>query len=114
MLRSGRTHLRIAYRTTRITIYSVPSPRPLVTAPARVARLGYSTITLAVPKRGTYHLAVRYTPYWRARAACLSRAPDGMTRLDVRKTGLVVLRFDVTPSRALAQLAGLDAEPCSG
>ena len=113
LLRSGRTHLRVAYRTTRITIYAVPSPRPLVTAPAHVAHLGYSTIALAVPRPGTYHLSVRYTPYWSARTACLSRAPDGMTRVDVRKAGRVLLRFDVTPGRALAQLAGLDAEPCS-
>ena len=75
--------------------------------------LGDSTIALKVPKRGTYHLSVSYTPYWHARTACLSRAADGMTRLDVRKAGLVVLRFDVTPTRALEQLAGLDAEPCS-
>jgi len=113
LLRSGRTHLRVAYRTAQITIYSVPWPRPLVSEPARVTRLGYSTIALAVPKRGTYHLSVSYTPYWHARTACLSRAADGMTRLDVRKAGAVVLRFDVTPGRALAQLAGLDAEPCS-
>jgi hypothetical protein len=113
LLRSGRTHLRVAYRTAQITIYSVASPRPLVSEPARVRHLGDSTIALTVPKRGTYHLSVSYTPYWHARTACLSRAADGMTRLDVRKAGLVVLRFDVTPTRALEQLAGLDAEPCS-
>jgi hypothetical protein len=112
LLTSGRTRLKVAFRTPTITIFAVPSPRPLVSPPARVRSLGYTTIALAAPRRGTYRLAVTYTPYWASKTACLSRAPDGMTRLVVRKAGLVLLHFDITPERALETIAGRDAERC--
>jgi hypothetical protein len=112
LLASGRTGLRVAFATPNVRIYAVPSPRPLVSPPARVRRLGYTTIALAVPRRGTYRLAVTYTPYWETRTACLSRTADGMTRLFVRRPGLVLLHFAVTPERALETIAGRDSESC--
>jgi hypothetical protein len=77
-----------------------------------VRRLGYTTITLAVPRRGSYRLAVTYTPYWESPSACLSRTADGMTRLFVRRPGIVLLHFAVTPERALETIAGRKPEPC--
>jgi hypothetical protein len=112
LLASGRTHLRVAFATPNVKIFAVPSPRPLVSAPARVRRLGYTTITLAVPRRGSYRLAVTYTPYWESPSACLSRTADGMTRLFVRRPGIVLLHFAVTPERALETIAGRKPEPC--
>jgi hypothetical protein len=112
LLASGRTHLRVAFATPNVKIFAVPSPRPLVSAPARVRRLGYTTITLAVPRRGSYRLAVTYTPYWESPSACLSRTADGMTRLFVRHPGIVLLHFAVTPERALETIAGRKPEPC--
>jgi hypothetical protein len=112
LLQSARTHLKIVYATSHLWIYAVPSPRPLVSPPARVRSVGYSTIALAVPKRGTYDLSVTYTPYWQSRTACLEQTPDGMTRLVVRRAGLVKLRFAVTPARALATIAGDASNTC--
>jgi hypothetical protein len=112
LLASGRTGLRVAFATPNIRIFAVPSPRPLVSPPARVRRLGYTTIALDVPRRGTYRLAVTYTPYWATHTACLSRTQDGMTRLVVRRPGLVLLHFAVTPERALETIAGRDAQTC--
>jgi hypothetical protein len=83
-----------------------------VSAPARVRHLGYSTIALTVPRRGTYDLAVTYTPYWQSQTACLEKTADGMTRLVVRRAGLVLLRFVVTPGRALATIAGDGSDTC--
>src|SRR5436190_1327976 len=112
LLASGRTHLRVAFATPNMKIFAVPDPRPLVSRPARVRRLGYTTIALQVPRPGTYRLAVTYTPYWESQTACLTRAPDGMTRLVVQHRGLVLLHFAVTPRRALDTIAGRDPEPC--
>src|SRR3954468_8571078 len=106
LLASGRTHLRLAFATANVEIFAVPSPRPLINPPARVRALGYTTIALAVPRRGAYRLSVTFTPYWQSRTACLERTTDGMTRVVVRRAGLVLLRFAVTPGRALATLAG--------
>jgi hypothetical protein len=112
LLESGRSELRVAFATKDLRIFAVPSPRPLVSRPARVRRLGYSTIALEVPRRGSYRLAVTYTPYWQSHTACLARTQDGMTRVVVRRAGLVLLRFVVTPGRALATIAGEGSHSC--
>jgi hypothetical protein len=112
LLASGRAHLPVAFATSTVTIFAVPSPRPLVSPPARVRRLGTTTIVLSVPRRGTYRLSVTYTPYWQSHTACLEPTPDRMTRLVVRRPGLVVLRFAVSPGRALKTIAGVDPENC--
>jgi hypothetical protein len=113
LLASGRTDLPVAFATPNIRIFAVPSPHPLVSRPARVRRIGYTTIQLEAPRRGAYHLSVTYTPYWSSPSACLSRAADGMTRLVVRKPGIVLLRFDLTAVQALETIAGLDSESCN-
>jgi len=112
LLRSGRTHLRVAFATPNIKIFAVPGPRPLISRPARVRSLGYTTIALQVPRAGAYRLAVTYTPYWESQTACLTRAPDGMTQVVVQRPGLVLLHFTVTPGRALETIAGRDPKPC--
>jgi hypothetical protein len=112
LLESGRSELRVAFATKELRIFAVPSPRPLVSRPAQVRRLGFSTIALEVPRRGSYRLAVTYTPYWQSRTACLARTQDGMTRVVVRQPGLVLLRFVVTPGRALATIAGERSDSC--
>jgi hypothetical protein len=113
LLRSGRSGLRAVYRTPTTTIFEVPSPRPLISAPAKVLALGYSSIKLAVPAEGTYRLNVTYAPYWHTKDGCLTSTPDGMTQLTVRRTGIVSLRFAVTATRALEALVGTQPEPCS-
>jgi len=113
LLRSGRSGLTPVYRTATTTIFEVASPRPLITAPARVLALGYTSIKLAVPVKGTYRLNVTYAPYWHTRAGCLTETPDGMTELTVRRTGIVSLRFAVTATRALEAVVGTQPEPCS-
>jgi hypothetical protein len=112
LLASGRSRLQVVRSTPRVKIFAVPAPRSLVSAPARVLELGYATIRLAVPRAGTYGLAVTYTPYWQSRAACLQRSHNGMTELTVRRPGTVLLRFAVTPRRALATIAGRSGEVC--
>jgi hypothetical protein len=113
LLRSGRSGLTVVYRTATTTVFSVPSPRPLITAPAHVLALGYATIRLAIPVEGKYRLNVTYAPYWHTRDGCLTRAPDGMTELTVRRTGIVSLRFAVTATRALEAMVGTQPEPCA-
>jgi len=56
---------------------------------------------------------VTYAPYWHTRAGCLTRAPDGMTELTVRRTGIVALHFAVTATRALEAMVGTQPEPCN-
>jgi len=61
---------------------------------------------MRLTRGGTYRVAVRHSPYWRASTGCLARGADGMVRLTVARPATVRLGFDVDASRALAALAG--------
>jgi hypothetical protein len=112
LLRSGRSGLRAVHRSPTATVFEVPSPRPLVSPPARVLDLGYSSIRLRVPAPGTYRLNVTYAPYWHTASGCLGPAPDGMSQLTVVRPGIVSLQFGVTAGRALRTLVGAESETC--
>src|SRR5205823_79874 len=83
------------HRTATATVFEVPSPRPLVSAPARVLELGYASIRLRVPAPGVYRLNVTYAPYWHTPSGCLSPTADGMSELTVTRPGVVSLHFGV-------------------
>ena len=108
LLSSGRSGLAAVFKTATTTVYAVPSPVPIVTGPhaPRVVALTQTKIVVSVHAPGRYRLAVRYSPYFAATGACLTKTADGMTRLTVSRPGRVRLAFAVTPGRALAALAG--------
>jgi len=115
LLRSGRSHLLPVLRTAHITVYEVPSPRPLITgpAPARVVELTQTRVTVRVGAPGTYRLAFRYSPYWNASSGCVDPGADSMIRLRVPAAGNVQLRFHVNARRALAAFAGQHPQACN-
>jgi hypothetical protein len=114
LLRSGRSGLALVQRTAHLSIYEVRSPRPMVVGAhrARVVSLAQDGVTVSLAGPGTYRLAIRYTPYWRPTAGCVSRATDGMTILGVRRGGRVRLHFDWSARRALDTLVGAARPAC--
>ena len=116
LLRSGHSGLEPVMRSAHLTVFEVPSARPLITGPAaaHVVALTESRVSVAVARVGTYRLAIRYSPYWSASSGCLDRAADGMIRLSVPARGSVDLRFHVNARRALYAFAGESPQACSG
>ena len=112
LLRSGRSGLKVVHRTSTTTVFEVPSPRALISPPARVLALGYSSIRLRVPVPGKYRLTITYAPYWHTASGCLKPSPDGMSELTVFRPGIVTLHFGVTAGRALKTLVGEEPETC--
>jgi len=112
LLGSGRSGLKVVFRTRTTRIFEVPSPRPLVSRPARVLGLGYTSIRLFIPKAGRYRLAFTYSPYWHTPIGCLAPTPDGMSQLRVTERGPVLLHFDVTTRRALRTIIRGDGDAC--
>lgn len=108
LVRSGRSGLKPVFFSSSLTIYAVPHPRAIVTGPGRpvVTSLTASHVKLAVHRGGTYRIAVRWSPYWRASNGCLSKGKDGMIRLRTRGPQTVALMFQVDAAHALDQLAG--------
>ena len=108
LLRSGLSGLTPAFRTANATIYAVPSPVPIVTGPAHpsVLSLGDTSMLIQLNRPGSYAVALRYSPYMAAPNACITRTADGMINLKAQKAGALELAFTVTPSHALAAIAG--------
>ncbi len=115
LLRSGRSGLTPVFATRHLTILAVPSPRPIITGPgaARVLELRHAALHVELPKRGTYRLAVRYSPYWRTSAGCLDATRRGTIRLTVRRPVVARLTFAVSLEGAADALARERPDRCS-
>ena len=116
LLRSGRSGLVPVLRTRHLTLFAVPQPIALVTGPypARVLRLGGTSMTLALGGPGRYRVAVRYSPYWSTTKGCVSEGSDEMLRIVTSNGGDVRLAFKVGAVRALETLVGSGADECNG
>jgi hypothetical protein len=109
LIRSGRVNLKLVFRSAHIRVYEVPNASPMITGRAggSVLYLEPTRIVAEVPEAGTYHVKVRWTPFWRTRQGCVSRAKDGMVKLVVRHPGLVSLGVSVDVNGGLRALTGL-------
>ena len=114
LLRSGRSGLTLVMRAKHVRVFAVPSPRPLITgpAPARVVELGESRVSVHVGARGTYRLAIRYSPYWSATSGCLDPGKDSMIRLQTPAASTIALTFRLNARRAFAALQGQRPQTC--
>jgi hypothetical protein len=94
--------LRLVYRTADWRIYELRHPKPMLTGPgqARITAFHHDRIAARVDAPGTYRLAVRYMPYWEIKrgAVCVAEALDGMTLLEVRRPGPLLLATEDGPS----------------
>ena len=108
LIESGRAGLQIVYADLTTEIYRVPGFVPIVTGPGkpRVLALTAERVVVAVPRGGTYRIAVRYSPYWRASDGCLGKGKDGMLRLTTRRARVSRIGFIVSADSAFDQLAG--------
>ena len=108
LIEHGRTTLVPVFSTRELTIFRVPAARPMLTGPdaPRLAAFDEAKIGVLLHTGGTYRLAVRWSPYWRASLGCLSKGSDGMLRLRTLHRHFVWLRFHVSAGRALDELAG--------
>jgi hypothetical protein len=95
LLRTGRSGLREVFRSETATIWELPEATPILAGPgdARLTLLAHDRVAGETETSGSYRLAVRFTPYWRVDGGdvCVERAPDGMTRLVVRRAGAFAL-----------------------
>jgi hypothetical protein len=107
LVQSGHAGLTLAFRGRNARVYELPHPRPLVAGGADVRRFEPTGVLLRVPHRGSYRLAVRFSPYWRTFQGCVAPTPDGMTRVYAFRAGVVDLDFKVNVHRGIEALTGL-------
>ena len=108
LIRSGKTGLRRVLATRVVSIYAVPNPQPIVTGPGRPTVLAFreSRLRVHLSRKGTYRIAVRWSPYWHTSTGCLMRGGGGMLRLRTPAAATVQIQFDVDASSLLHAFAG--------
>jgi hypothetical protein len=111
-------HPRLLRRVVRLhgtTILAVRHPTPLIhgPGPARVVSLGSTDARFDVAVKGTYHVAIRYSPYWQAQPGCVGQAPDGDVRLTATEPGPIELRFQLGVQQFLEALDRSAGTRCS-
>jgi len=96
LVRSGRAGLKRVL-SGPVSVYAMPQPRSIVTGPGRprpeVLSLRESQMRVRVSRGGTYHLSVRWSPYWHTSSGCLARGPDDMLVLRTPAAGTVSVTF---------------------
>src|SRR5262249_1445171 len=73
LVRSGRAGLKLVFRSSHISVFYLPHATPIITGPGhpRVLALSRGAVEFRLARAGGYRLAVRYSPYWHVRGACL-------------------------------------------
>jgi hypothetical protein len=101
LIRRGLPWLRLAWRDAHWRVYAVAGARPLVEGAAREMRLDPDGFVLDAHRAGTALVRVRYTRWWSVTGggACVEEAPDGMTRVRVRRAGVVRVQARLFGSR---------------
>ena len=90
LVRARPPYLRLRGRLQHWDLYEVVDSSGLVQGGARITSLGPESFTLAAPRRGSFVVKVRYTPYWRVTQgrACVGAAGE-WTRVRVDAPGTV-------------------------
>ena len=102
LIASGLPYLRSAFTDRHWHVYEVTDATPMLAgAGAQLTAVGPNSFTLAVARRGSHLLRVRFTPYWRLTgiAGCVGRSADGFTALALRGTGTARLVIEFAPGR---------------
>jgi hypothetical protein len=100
LIDAGLPYLQLVFRSQNWRVYRVADATPIVQAPAVLQRLTAGSLTIRVPRPGTYEVRVRFTPYWRLSAGAGCVAPDGSwTELTVRRAEEVRLSTSFSLTR---------------
>ncbi|MFE2595071.1 hypothetical protein ACFXCZ_00985 [Streptomyces sp. NPDC059396] len=86
LVRSGPEWLERVYEDDGWTVYRVRNAVPLVSAPASVAGGSAADLVVRMPGPGSVTVRIAYSPWLRARGACVERAGEWV-RLTVPKAG---------------------------
>ncbi len=100
LLKSKRTaYLREVWRSPHWRLWAVLGASPLAQAPAVLSGASTDSLTVYVPRPGSYAVRVHFTPYWElaAGSGCVGRAPGDWTELQARRRGTfrVVIGFSL-------------------
>ncbi len=120
-------YLREVWRSRHWRLLQVLHPTPLAQPPARMLSVGVDSFSLLAPRAGSYEVRLHWSPYWvptgpiparrvpihlsahpparplRSGRTCVSRAPDGFTRVSTAGAGVVRVGVAFSLSRVFSE-----------
>jgi len=98
------SYLDLVWQNKHWKLWSVRDARPIVSGPARLVKLGISSVELDASDVGSATVLVRWTRFWRVTAgrACVAPTTDGWTRVDIQQPGRITIAANVN----IGSLAG--------
>jgi hypothetical protein len=111
IVEASQPWLRPLWHDAHWRVWRVVGAQPLVTGPATLAALEVSSFTLNFRSAGTADVRLHHTRFWQIgdQAACVTRSPDGWTRVTALGPGAITvtarLGLDLTADRPGASLA---------
>jgi hypothetical protein len=100
LLRVARpSYLREVWHSQDWRLFAVLGASPLAQAPAIVSAASSDSLTLSVPRPGSYMVRVRFTPYWAlaSGSGCVARTASEWTEVRAHRAGSfqLVIRFSL-------------------
>lgn len=101
-------YLKPVWSDAHWQLWQVRDARPLVSGPAKLVRLGVSSIDLQATGAGTAVVLVRWTRFWRVTTgdACVAPTDDNWTQVELHAPGPVTLTAKV----GLGSLTGVGSD----
>ncbi len=98
------SYLDLVWQNKHWKLWAVRDARPIVSGPARLVKIGVSSIELNATGIGSATVLVRWTRFWRVTKghACVAPTPDGWTRVDIQRPGPITVAANVN----IGSLAG--------
>jgi hypothetical protein len=105
LIRRGLPYLREVFASRHWTIYAVLAATPLASGPGRLSALGNDSFALLARSAGRFLVRVHFTRYWTVTSgsACVTRAPQDWTAVNVHAPGTVVVAARFSLARAFGQ-----------
>lgn len=103
LIDEGLPYLDKAFESSDWTVYRVEDPAPLAIGATDRVKLRPQGFALFNGAPGSTLVKVRWTPYWTIEegTGCVQESPGGFTRVTVPEAGLIKVRVDFAPWRAL-------------
>jgi hypothetical protein len=99
LVRAGQPFLTPIGRSRHWQLFAVTAPTPLASPPATLSGSSPQGFTLTFAAPGTSDVRIRFTPYWHARGACVSRGPGGFTRVRAARAAVVEVGIEFSLAR---------------
>ncbi len=110
LIKGGLAYLHEIWRGAHWRLFAVLRPQPLADPPAVLRSVTTDSLTLQVPRPGSYTVRVHFTPYWALASGvgCVARAPGDWTEIQAKRAG----RFDLVTRFSLARVLS-DSPRCA-